>query len=295
MTKVKNLSKSNRAQADYFELLVCQYICHLYGVTFSYSQNLAELSNKVLALLDGQIRLKLQNDNLIKLKEVIKKILDREVKDKGKVIGVIWTGRNLLIQSTSDVDAKHTSNKFTKFSIKSIASAGTGTLKNIGLKNLEKFYHFDFSKQNKEMWDKFKQYLGDKTLSQSALKKKAKNNKQIMAWAKKNGQKYQHELNNLCFRGFNALPAKEKINFLNFITDCKDLDLYVIIANANGAIVYKPVDKNIKLIDKIEAKKNKTSGVGYSIYINGIQMYRIQTNNTNGVGISAFCQRVFLV
>ena len=59
--------KSNRAQADYFELLVCQYICHLYKVTFSYSEDLAKLSNKILVLPDGKERLKLQNDNFIKI------------------------------------------------------------------------------------------------------------------------------------------------------------------------------------------------------------------------------------
>ena len=110
-----NKSKSNRAQADYFELLVGQNICHLYNITFSYSKDLAELSNKVLELPDGAKRLKLQNNNLIKLKPEIKKILDYEITEKGKIIKVIWTGRSLIVQSTSDIETKHIKNKKTRF------------------------------------------------------------------------------------------------------------------------------------------------------------------------------------
>ena len=67
--------KSNRAQADYFELLVAQYICHLYNIRFAYSKNLAFLSNQILALPSGKNRLKLQNDNLLKIAPKLKKIL----------------------------------------------------------------------------------------------------------------------------------------------------------------------------------------------------------------------------
>jgi len=37
------LSKSNRAQADYFELLVCKYICEEYNIEFRYNKDLEEL------------------------------------------------------------------------------------------------------------------------------------------------------------------------------------------------------------------------------------------------------------
>ena len=148
--------KSNRAQADYFELLVCQYICHLYNVTFSYSEDLAKLSNKILVLPDGRERLKLQNDNFIKIQPKIKEILDYEIGQKGKVIRVIWVGRNLLIETTSDVDAEHINKQKTRFSIKSIANTGTGTLKNLGARQIKNFLGVDFSEQYEKMWKKLR-------------------------------------------------------------------------------------------------------------------------------------------
>ena len=286
-------SKSNRAQADYFELLVGQYICHSYNVTFSYSNDLAELSNKVLELPDGAKRLKLQNDNMIKLEPEIRKILDREIIRKGKIIKVIWTGRGLLIQSTSDIEAEHLKDKKTKFSIKSIASGGSGTMKNLGLEKLQKYYHIDFSGQQKEMWRKLKEHIGNLALPKTKIKEKAQKNKKLLAWATMNGKIYQKELNDLCFQSFNRLSKRDKINFLNFITDCKDNDLYVVIVNALGVSIYKPVDTQNELTDDIYAKEKTETG--YTIFINNLPTYRVQTNNTNGIGISGFCQRIFLI
>jgi len=299
MKKLNN-EKSNRAQADYFELLVCQYICHLYKVTFSYSEDLAKLSNKVLERADGAIRLKLQNDNFIKIQPEVKKILDEEIKKKGDIVGVIWTGRHFVIeQSTSDVDAVHHSRSKTRFSIKSIEKSGTGTLKNLGLKKLESFFGLNFVNQQNKMWQELEKYVFEKTAkeikSRIGLKMAAKKNQTLLAWAKKNGQKYQYLLNNLCFESFNNLSSNKKRDFLNFITDCHDEDLYVIIVNNAGVVIYKPVEKQAQTKDKIIAKKINGNDVGYTIYINNVPTYRVQTNNTNGIGISPFCQRMFLI
>ena len=298
--KKGNKEKSNRAQADYFELLVCQYICHLYGVTFSYSQDLAKLSNKVLKKKDGKERLKLQNDNFIKIQPEIRKVLKSEIAQKGKIVKVIWTGRDFVVeQSTSDVDAHHASNKKTRFSVKSIAESGTGTLKNLGLRKLEEWFGFDFSRESEKMWKNLEKHVekmtGENISNKDKLKKIAQKNKKILEWAKSNGKKFQMELNELCLKNFNALLAKKKREFINFINDCHDEDLYVIIVNNSGVVMYRTTEKKTGTGDKIEARKDKKSDVGYTIYINKIPMYRVQTNNTNGIGISAFCQRVFLV
>ena len=287
--------KSNRAQADYFELLVCQYICHLYRVTFSYSKDLAKLSNKVLVLPNGKERLKLQNDNFIKIQPKIKEILDYEIGQKGKVIRVIWVGRNLLIETTSDVDAEHISKQKTRFSIKSIANTGTGTLKNLGARQIKKYLGIDFSNNYEKMWEELKKYLNNFVSSQGQIKKRVQRNKELLKWATENGKKYQVILNEMCFKNFNSLPLNKKIDFLNFITDCNDDDLYVIIVNSLDVIIYKPVEKKLKIIKSIEAKKDRMTNVGYIIFVDNKPTYRVQTNNTNGIGISAFCQRIFWV
>lgn len=244
---------------------------------------------------DGRERLKLQNDNFIKIQPKIKEILDHEIRQKGKVIRVIWVGRNLLIETTSDVDAEHINKQKTRFSIKSIANTGTGTLKNLGARQIKNFLGVDFSKQYEKMWKKLRNYLNDNKAPQEKLKKKVQRNQKLLKWATENGREYQIELNELCFNAFNSLPTEKKIDFLNFITDCNDDDLYVIIVNSADVIIYKPVEKKLKVIKSIEAKKDKLTDVGYAICIDGKPTYRVQTNYTNGIGISAYCQRIFWI
>lgn len=257
--------------------------------------------NQILDRQDGKERLKLQNDNFIKIQPEIKNILDEEIKKKGKIVGVVWTGRHFVIeQSTSDVDAEHTNKKKTRFSIKSIANSGTGTLKNLGLGKLEKIFNFDFSEHNNKMWEELQNFVskntGKNTNKKIELKKIAKKNKKFLEWAKTNGRKYQHLLNNICFERFNSLSTEQKREFLNLITDCHDENLYVIIVNDLGVVIYKPMEKQTNISDVIIAKEdNLGADVGYTIYINDIPTYRVQTNNTNGIGISPFCQRVFLI
>lgn len=289
--KSNRKKKSNRAQADYFELLITQYICYLYNLNFKYSKDLAVLSNKILKLPEGSKRLKLQNDNLLKIIAKLKDILRFEVREKGKVVDVVWVGRRLTIKTTSDVDTKHIKNNLTRFSIKSISKSGTGTIKNLGMRSLNKYLGVDFDKEYKKMWKDLKLYVGDSKIIQSKLKRKIRRNKKMLNWVMSNGKKYQKKFNSLCLDAFNKLSKKEKVEFLNFILDAYDKNLYVVIANEKGAVIYKPISKKIKLVSKIKAKND--SGVGYIIFIDNVPTYRIQTNATNGIGISAFCQRVF--
>jgi succinate dehydrogenase flavin-adding protein (antitoxin of CptAB toxin-antitoxin module) len=293
--KANRRAKSNRAQADYFELLTCQYICHLYNIRFSYSKNLALLSNKVLKLPDGSKRMELQNSNFLKLEPELKEILEFETDKKGRIIEVLWVGRNLAIKTTSDVDAEHITKELTRFSIKSIKGDGTGTVKNLGMKSLERYLKIDFSQENKIMWEKLREYTQEFDIPKAELKKKVNKRKKLLKWAQSNGRDYQIKLNELCYKSFNNLMRKEKVNFLNFILDADDKDLYVIIVNDGGVVIYKPIEDKLGIVDKIEAKKSTNSDVGYSIFINGVPTYRIQTNNTNGIGISPFCQRVFKI
>jgi hypothetical protein len=283
--------KSNRAQSDYFELLVAQYICNLYNIIFYYYENLSFLHNQILNIPNGKERLRLQNDNILKVAKKFKEILDFEISKKGKIIEVLWIGRKLTIKTTSDVDVKHITHNFTRFSVKSISQSGSGTIKNLGMRSLIKYLNIDFDNEYNKMWQKLRIHTRKEKISQYDLKKKVLGNEKLLNWAAKNGQKYQKKLNKLCLKAFNEMPKENKIKFINYMLDADDEDLYVIIVNSKGVIIYKPIEKELKLDYQIEAKKD--SGVGYTIYINNIPTYRIQTNATNGIGVSAFCQRVF--
>lgn len=287
--------KANRAQADLFELLVCRYICNICDINFDYLDDLKFLEKKILLVPNGNNRLKLQENNFIKLKPTIDKIVKLEIANKGKIVGVAWTGRSLSDNSTSDINVKHENDKVTKLSVKSIEKSGTGTLKNIGAGKVNKLLSVDFEKEYNEMWLNLRNYLKDFKSSQREIKKRVQESSELLRWATENGKKYQLMLNKKYFKAFNNLSLEKKLNFINFITDYNDKDLYVFIVNSSGGFAYKPIDKKIEFVKEIEADDNKKTDVGYTIFINKKPAYRIQTNNTNGIGISAFCQRVFLI
>jgi hypothetical protein len=284
-------AKSNRAQADYFELLVCKYICDKHNIRFAYSEKLEELTDLILKLPNGEERLRLQSNNLLKLKPGLDNILNFEITRKGAIIGVEWVGRYLIIRTTADINVKHFTCKLTKFSVKSIFKSGLGTIKNLGMRSIKAYLGIDFKSQYDEMWLKLRNYLGKFSASKRELKKVVLENEDLLKWAIKNGQKYQKQLNTLCFDAFNKLSNDEKVKLLNFILDADDPELYVIIANARGVVIYKPYERKAGIQQKIEAKEK--TDVGYVIYINDVPTYRVQTNATNGIGISPFCQRIF--
>jgi len=80
--------KSNRAQADYFELLICEYICNFCNLKFEFSSDLEYLFKKTLLVPNGKVRLELQKSNFERLKPVIKKILETEIDKNGKVVKI---------------------------------------------------------------------------------------------------------------------------------------------------------------------------------------------------------------
>ncbi len=294
-------TKSNRSWSDYFELLLTQYICSEYWLVFSYSEDMSEVMKKLLSLTNAKERIELQNNNFIKTKPKVKEIIDFEITKKWKVIQVIWTGRNLEIKTTSDVDAKHITEKLTRFSVKSVSWSGTWTLKNVWMKKFIDFYWVDYSKEYEEMWNKLKKYLESKwydinILSKEEIKNICNKNYALCSRAENNCRPYQKQLNIYCCDGFNEKNLQEKKEILKYISDSKDEDLYVIIANEKNIepIIYKPVQK-FWCIDakKIEAKIS--SDTAFIIYVDNEPMYRVESNCTNWLWISAFCQRVFLI
>ena len=289
-----NKNKSNRLKADYFELLVCQDICSQYSVTFSYSKNIAEISNALLLSQNGKEKMIKQNNNLLKIKKDIKIILDKEIKSKGKIINVRWLGRDFVIENTtSDVDAKHLTERLTRFSVKSIDKGGNGTLKNLGMRSLKKYFNIDFKVETEEMYNKLRQKYLINNLKRIEIKKYCEQDDSRLKFANQNGKTYQNQLNKIISSSFNKSSQIIKLDFLKYITDNIDNDLYVIIANDNGVNVYKPKNKFVfKNDDKIIAKD--IGNDGYNIYINNKKYFGVQTCATNKIGISAWCQRIFI-
>ena len=301
MWLVHNEEKSNRSASDYFELLLTQYICSEYWLTFSYSSDLSDVMDKLLSLSNAQERIALQNNNFRKIKSKVKEIIESEIISKWKIIQVIWTWRHLEIQTTSDVDVKHILGKLTRFSVKSISWDGFWTLKNVWMWRFKEFYGFDPIPDYNQMWEDLREYLTARwercwNLSNEEIKNMCNNNPLYKSWANGNSRKYQSKFNMLSCEWFNGLSNENKKKLINYMSDSNDPDLYVIIVNEAQfePLIYKPINQYRYESDNvIEWRIN--SDKEFVIYVDNIPLYRVSTNCTNWLWISPFCQRVFIV
>lgn len=301
MTPVHNEEKSNRSASDYFELLLTQYICSEYWLTFSYSNDLSDVMDKLLSLSNAKERIALQNNNFIKIKSKVKEIIDFEITIKWQVIQVIWTWRHLEIKTTSDVDAKHISQRLTRFSVKSISGDWFWTLKNVWMWRFEEFYGFDPIPDYNQMWKDLREYLTACwercwSLTNEEIKNMCNNNPLYRSWANDNSRKYQKKFNKLSCEWFNNLTNEDKKKLINYMSDSNDPDLYVIIVNESQfePLIYKPINEHRYGEDNVmEWRIN--SDKEFVIYVDNTPLYRVSTNCTNWLWMSPFCQRVFIV
>lgn len=301
MSPIHNEEKSNRSASDFFELLLTEYICSEYWLTFSYVADLSEVIAKLESLSNGQQRIFLQNNNFLKIKPKVKEIIDSEITSKWDVIKVIWTWRDLTIKTTSDVDAKHTSEKLTRFSVKSISWDWLWTLKNVWMRGFKKLYWFDPKPDYEEMWIKLKRYLISQWInvnnkSKTDIKNICNANPKLLERANNNSRPYQRKFNELACNWFNALSNEKKKEYISYISDSNDPDLYVIIVNESQyePIIYKPINEYQRKEDNvIEWRLN--SDAEFLIYVDNMPLYRVSTNCTNWLWISAFCQRIFII
>ncbi len=242
---VDRSTKSNRSWSDYFELLLIQYICEEYNLYFPYDQDLSTIMEKLTSLDNGTQRIKLQNDNLKKIKPKVKEIIDIEILEKWELEVAIRVGRSLSTGTTSDIDVRHTSKSLTRFSVKSIWWSWNGTLKNIWRAKIKTCYGVDYDEKYNEMRGILKKHLRMETSSQEEIKRVCDNDLILGQRAEDNCRPYQKELNRLCCEGFNKNSIPQKLEILWFLSDAKDPDLYVIIVNEqqDEPIIYKPIIK----------------------------------------------------
>ena len=190
-------------------------------------------------------------------------------------------------------------------SLKSTRS-GKGTQKNIGAGKLRFYLGLDVSREVEEMWKGIRVELkkggGELAELSSASSTKIKENKYRFPVIQKIGEKFGRRVQILATKKstilFNKLGIEEKSKFLEFIFGSREkrplLNVLVegkkVTTQWNEGFSYFVSNKNIRAV-----KDKKDNGKGYFIYIENQPVLRIQVNFTNGIGLSAFCERAFLI
>ncbi len=298
----RSRQKSSRSKADLFELLLAVELNQYYKLPYlDLEIEMKKLISKIMDFKDGFVRIEEQKNRVKFLLPFLVKELDKLIITDGKPIEVRWIGRKWQTNKTlSDINIKFFSGKNIGISTKSTRS-GKGTQKNIGLKELKRFLGLDIDKELIKMKNDIILELADKNKELKEISKRGiffiKKNKYKYSIIQTVGKKYGIPLQQLAVKEsvkkFNGLSLNKKKDFLEFIFGIKDSELLLnVLVSGKHVEIYwnKSLDELVSSNLMAVSEGDK----GYQIVSDGKKIVRIQVNFTNGIGISAFCERAFL-
>ena len=301
MSKKDWLKKSSRSKADLFEVLIADYLAKAFKIKKDFKKEINNLTNLLKKFENGQLR---TEEEQIRAKQTaieLIKFLKRE--NVNNVKDVEWVGRQYQTQKTlSDVDLILTNSDVIGVSLKS-TRIGLGTQKNLGYRALREHLSLNIDKEIEKMWEKIRLNLGKKSgklkLLANAARGIIKNKKRKYPVIKKIGKKYGHSVQvksvKQSIKNFNNLGQEEKSAFVKLIfglEEDKRRLLNTVTKKNKTSIYWNEVYNSIISGKGLLARKLKN--VSYGIYSNNKLILRLQASFTNGIGISAYCQRAFL-
>ena len=294
--------KSSRSKADYFELLVAEKLRLKFGLETSFQPLINEMRNEIiLKYRDGAQRVAEQENRARKVFQPLVNFLTKE--GITQVRKVDWIGRHHQIQHTlSDVDLTLPNDEVVGISLKSVG-AGSGTLKNMGYRSVKKYLGLNIDNDLRRMWEIIRSKLEKSaqtqiTLLSTASKSAIKNAKRSYPVIKNIGYEAGHpaqvESVSQSITLFNRLSAEDKGEFISYIFGLRDpRRLLNVVATMDEIDIYWNA-VNEALLTGAGLQARRIEDISYGIYLGDEFIVRIQASFTNGIGISAYCQRAFL-
>lgn len=296
--------KSSRSKADLFEVLVAIELSRYYGLNAeSLEKEKNKLEHEISKFSNGSRRTEEQYKRaMILVPSLIEKLNKEVVSTYGKPFEIKWIGRRWQEEETlSDIELVFKSGNSIGISLKSTRQ-GRGTQKNIGYDKLNQLLGIDIDRELNEMWSKIRKDIDKKggELSKIAQKsqKEIKDAKYkypaVQEIGKKHGFPIQKSAVDQSIVLFNKLPRKLKLIFLEEIFGVESTKqlLNALVEGEVPKLYWNETAQNLIEGDLL-AKKLKDKS--YCITANGKPIVRLQASFTNGIGLSAFCERAFLV
>lgn len=298
MKNINGAEKSSRSKADLFEVLIADGLARYFRINKNYEQEISELKNTISDFRDGRYRIAEQENKAKRALEVIINFFEIPY---NKIKDVEWIGRKHQTEHTlSDIDITDETDNIIGISVKSVRT-GTGTQKNLGYETVKKYLSIDIDAMLENMWENVRNELIKNNLPMIAElnKTEIKNSKYKYPIIKSIGykcglpiQKYAVEQS---VSNFNGLSSKNKAEFLKCIYGIEeDKKLINLVCQPHKIEIYWN-DKYNAIVEGKGLVANQLKDKSYCIEHDKIPILRVQTSFTNGVGISAFCQRAFLM
>lgn len=304
ITVEDSMRKSSRSKADLFEILVAIGLCDVYKLKKDNLLRLRhELESKISKFSNGETRTEEQYKRSgILTPALVEKLESDIIPTHGNVISIDWIGRRWQEEETlSDLYLTFDSGFSMGIALKSTRQ-GLGTQKNLGYEKLKKLLGLNIDKELTEMWGKIRQDLSNSkgelskisTKSQSEIKNAKYRFSIIQKIGKIHGILVQELAVDKSVKLFNASPKSKRLIFLEEIFGIKSAKPVLnALAERDSPQLYW--NETIKGLIEGELTAEKIKEKSYRILADKKPIVRLQASFTNGIGLSAFCQRAFLV
>lgn len=304
VTLKESKKKSSRAKADLFELLIAMDLSDVYGLKKGkLDKARQELENIISKFPDGKKRIEEQYARAkILTPHLIKKLSSEIIPVHGKITVIDWIGRKWQEEETlSDLDLTFDSGFSMGISLKSTRQ-GSGTQKNLGYEKLKQLLGLNIDSELNKMWRNIRRELshagGEVAKISSRGQGEIKNAKYRYPIIQSIGRKYGIPVQKLAINNsvslFNALPKKKQLAFLEEVFGIKSAKpvLNVLVEKDTPRLSWNEAMRS--LIDgKLVAEKIQDKS--FRILADRKPIIRLQASFTNGIGLSAFCERAFLL
>lgn len=293
-------SKSNINDASYGELSMTKALITEFNLDISLDDEV----ERVLELLkkshptDYAERLKVQEDCVKDGAPLLVSKLRKIEDNRGVVVtDVKWVGGSGRGKSVSDINIKFSDGYTLPLSLK---ANGENTERNLGARSLKEICGIDLKTHKDKLLKSAKRiYARDfsevKISTLGGLKKSIRSGKSNIKTEKKlmmNGYKHIRELSKTLLTDLNTLTLEGKSDFVKFISGYKsENNLETLVMKENGS--YFKTKVNFDNITDIAFGGLNEDSTTILVYLNRKATYRININNTNGIGISSFALRVF--
>jgi hypothetical protein len=296
---------TNINDATYFELRLVEEICLARRIPFKYAGDLELAKERTLQSHgnDAARKIEIQEVRLLSsLPALRSRISEIEQTGIGVLTRVDWVGGQQRGTRVADVDLWFGTARIPI----SVKSGGPGTERNLGSSKLQTLIGYsakpEIDKMKSETLSSFQTWFPEIEFGASwnTIRSSIRGHEEedvMRRIASKIGQNYQRIISGQIADAFRATTMRQKQDFVKYLAlqnSAEDERLEIFIATNDGGTL-KSVNndllgKNVTL--EPDAKSDKGS---LRVLVDGIPMWRINVNFTNGLGLSPLAIRVFSV
>lgn len=295
-------ARSNINQATFSEIYLAKLTSEAFSIPFTQDEEIIKTVDLIQRSHPREHRNKIiTQKNLIKigLPQMIGKVTNIQTQRETKLKEVCWVGNKNRGSKVADIELKFEDGYIKPISVK---AGGLNTERNLGSRSLSKLTGFDLTPYIQNLLSSAKNIIKNLSggtdcgvTSLTGLKKKVRtveNNPFMLETLKFNGYHHIQVLSDRLLKHLSEMNFARKIEFVKYIAaQNSESNIEVLIMEDTQA--YFKTRTPLENINEVTFSLLDNNSTTIMVNLNRKPVYRVNINNTNGLGVSPFAFRVF--